>query len=263
MHAHLVQLDISWENPPANFARVDALLDDAPVNPGDLIILPELFDTGFSLNIATTNDADARTEAWLVALARRLGVTVQGGRTVLPEAKTHALNIMSVIDPQGLTVCTYAKIHPFSYGREPDAFTGGDEILTYSWNKTTPIRCAPAICYDLRFPELFRFAVKQGAELIALGANWPSARQSHWRTLLIARAIENQAFVLGVNRTGSDPHLHYAGGSIAIGPKGDILAEADDQECVLTCEIDPEKVRAWRKEFPALKDARLLGKIGH
>jgi omega-amidase len=263
MHAHLVQLNISWENPSANFNRVDALLDAAPVNPGDLVLLPELFDTGFSLNVETTSDANAKTEAYLVSLARRLGVTVQGGRTVLPPAKTHALNIMSVIDQDGLTLCTYAKVHPFSYGREPDAFAGGDEIVTYSWNKNTPIQCAPAICYDLRFPELFRFAVKQGAELIALGANWPSARQTHWRTLLIARAIENQAFVLGVNRTGSDPHLHYAGGSIAIGPKGEILAEATDEECVLSCEIDPEKVRAWRKEFPALKDARLLGKIGH
>ncbi len=261
MQAHLVQLNISWENPSANFKRVDALLEAAPVNPGDLILLPELFDTGFSLNIATTNDANENTQTYLTDLAKRLAATVQGGRTVLPAQKTHALNIMSVIDPQGLTLCTYAKIHPFSYGREPEAFAGGEEIVTFSWNKKTPIRCAPAICYDLRFPELFRFAVKQGVELIALGANWPDARQNHWRTLLIARAIENQAFVLGVNRTGSDPHLNYAGGSIAIGPKGDILAEADDQECVLTCQIDPEKVRAWRKEFPALKDARLLGKI--
>jgi omega-amidase len=263
MHAHLIQLNISWENPSANFAGVEALLADAPINPGDLILLPELFDTGFSLNTAVTNDADGHTEAFLTNLAKRLSVTVQGGRTVLPAGKTHALNIMSVIDPAGLTVCTYAKIHPFSFGREPEAFAGGDEIVTYSWNEKTPIRCAPAICYDLRFPELFRFAVKQGAELIALGANWPSARQHHWRTMLIARAIENQAFVLGVNRTGSDPHLHYAGGSIIISPKGDILAEADNQECVLTGPIDPALVHAWRKEFPALQDARLLGKIGH
>ena len=261
MQAHLVQLNISWENPYANFARVDDLLAEAPVNPGDLILLPELFDTGFSLNTAVTNDADGKTEAYLTNLARRLAVTVQGGRTVLPEGQTHALNIMSVIDPAGLTLCTYAKIHPFSFGREPDAFTGGDKVVTFVWNEKTSIRCAPAVCYDLRFPELFRFAVKQGAELIALGANWPSARQVHWRTLLIARAIENQAFVLGVNRTGSDPHLHYAGGSIVVGPRGEILAEASDEECVLSCEIDPALVHAWRKEFPALRDARLLGKI--
>jgi len=262
MQAHLVQLNISWENPSENFARVEALLADTPISPGDLIVLPELFDTGFSLNTEATNDADAHTETFLTNLAKRLAVTVQGGRTVLPNGQTLALNTMSVIDPAGLTLCTYAKIHPFSFGREPDAFTGGDKVVTYSWNENTPIQCTPAICYDLRFPELFRFAVKQGAELIALGANWPSARQNHWRTLLIARAIENQAFVLGVNRTGSDPYLHYAGGSIIIDPKGDILAEANDEECVLTSEIDPKQVHAWRKKFPALRDARLLGKMG-
>jgi predicted amidohydrolase len=115
----------------------------------------------------------------------------------------------------------------------------------------------PAVCYDLRFPELFRRGLQQGAEMFVLGANWPSARQHHWRTLLIARAIENQAFVIGVNRCGSDPHLDYSGGSMALGPKGEILAELGDEERIESVEIDPEKLRSWRGEFPAWRDARL------
>jgi len=115
-----------------------------------------------------------------------------------------------------------------------------------------------SICYDLRFPELFRMGVLQGAQLIALGANWPDARHTHWRALLIARAIENQAFVLGVNRTGTDPHLSYAGGTIAIDPRGTILGELGHGEGVLSIDIDPKVVTDWRATFPALRDIRLI-----
>jgi predicted amidohydrolase len=96
-----------------------------------------------------------------------------------------------------------------------------------------------------------------GAECYAIGANWPRARQAHWRALLIARAIENQAFVLGVNRTGRDPTLEYAGGSIAIGPKGDVLGELGDEEAVLSVQVDPRQVREWRETFPAWRDGKI------
>lgn len=255
VRAHLVQLDIRWEDRDANFARVDELLADAGTNPGDLVVLPELFDSGFSLNTAATHDNEGRTARYLADLAKRLGVFIQGGRTVIPEGSGRALNMMSVYGPAGLTLAEYAKIHPFSFGREPEAFTGGDEVVTYRWGG---LICCPAVCYDLRFPELFRTGMKRGAEAFVLGANWPAARQNHWRMLLLARAIENQAFVLGVNRTGDDPHLVYRGGSIAVGPRGEVLAEADDGETVLSVEIDPAAPRAWRAEFPALRDAKLL-----
>lgn len=254
MRAHLVQLDIRWEDRDANFARVDALLADARPNPGDLVVLPELFDSGFSLNTAATHDNAGRTARFLADLATRYRVTVQGGRTLIPEG-SRALNIMSVLGPDGLTLAEYAKIHPFSFGREPEAFAGGDEVVTYRWGGLT---CCPAVCYDLRFPELFRRGMTMGAEVFVLGANWPASRQQHWRTLLIARAIENQAFVLGVNRTGDDPHLAYAGGSIIVDPRGNTLAEADNAETVLSAAIDPAAARAWRAEFPALRDAKLL-----
>ncbi len=260
MRAHLVQFDIAWEDPAKNFQRVRDLLASAPVAPGDLIVLPEMFAVGFSLNIGTTEKTSAETARFLAVLAEDLGAIVQGGLPKRAAGATHGTNHMTALAPDGSVLCDYAKIHPFSYGREGEAFTGGDRIDLYDWPapQIDPLRVCPAVCYDLRFPELFRLALLRGAELFAIGANWPDARQAHWRTLLIARAIENQAFVLGVNRTGPDPHLNYTGGTIALGPRGELLGELGDEEAVLSVEIDPSSVRAWRDRFPAWRDVRLL-----
>jgi predicted amidohydrolase len=164
-----------------------------------------------------------------------------------------------VISPRGDLLLEYAKVHPFSFGREPERFEGGSEVATYLWESGgQTLRVAPAICYDLRFPELFRLGLLKGAEAFAIGANWPDARQHHWRSLVIARAIENQAFVLAVNRTGRDPNLNYVGGSIAVGPRGDILGELGPEEAVLSVEVNPREVLAWREKFPAWRDIKLF-----
>ncbi|MFG0327657.1 MAG: nitrilase-related carbon-nitrogen hydrolase [Phycisphaerales bacterium JB037] len=264
MRAHLVQFDIAWEDRAENFRRVEALLAPVDLRPGDLVLLPEMFDSGFSLNADATADHDARTLGWLTDFARARRVTVQGGRTVKPDPAGKARNQAPAIGPDGSLLATYEKIHPFSFGREPEAFEGGDSVVTYAWivpEDSGPAHRAtvgPAICYDLRFPELFRLAAMRGAEVLALGANWPDARQSHWRALAIARAIENQAFVLAVNRTGPDPHLNYVGGSIAVDPMGTVLGELADEQAVLSVELDLPGLRAWRDRFPALRDIRLL-----
>ena len=262
MRAHLVQMNIAWEDRDENFARCASMLDSAGVESGDLVVLPELFDSGFSLNTDTTADDHARTDTFLADLAERLGTTVQGGRTVRTEPGAKATNRASIWGPARTKLAEYAKVHPFSFGREPEAFVGGseDQIQTYDWADATDIlRICPAICYDLRFPELFRIGLTMGAEAYAIGANWPAPRQSHWRALAIARAIENQAFVLAVNRCGSDPHLDYAGGSIAVGPRGDVLGELGQLEAVLTVETNPRDVREWRTTFGAWQDMKLLG----
>lgn len=259
MQIHLVQFDIAWEDPDANFAQVEQMLGAAPVQPGDLVVLPEMFDTGFSLNVDVTAD-HGRTVDFLRQLAMRLSATVQGGRTVAGAAPGEkATNRAPVFGPAGELLCEYRKIHPFSFGREPERFEGGAEVMEYEWGAPPApgLTICPAICYDLRFPELFRIGLISGADAFALGANWPQARQGHWRALAIARAIENQAYVFAVNRTGADPHLQYAGGSIVVGPKGDVLGELADEERVLSVEVDAEAVRAWREEFPAWRDLRL------
>lgn len=263
MRAHLVQLDIAWEDPAANFAAVDRLIGAHRVAPGELIVLPELFDSGFSLDTQRTADRDGRTLGYLRELAQRLGAFVQGGRTVLgDDPQRMARNLATIVEPSGAIACEYAKVHPFSFGRESERFVGGQGVATYDWEAGgQTMRVCPAICYDLRFPELFRLGVLAGAQVIALGANWPDARQDHWRSLLIARAIENQAFVLGVNRTGADPHLNYVGGSIAVGPRGEVLGELGADEEVLSVDLELHEVQAWRESFPALRDIRLIGPL--
>lgn len=258
--AHLVQLDIAWEDPQANFDAVDRLLTAAPVNPGDLVLLPEMFAVGFSLNTDVTADR-GETLQYLQRLAEDTGALVQGGRPVRPCDCDKALNRMSALDGSATPprlLAEYDKIHPFSFAREPEAFAGGDTIVTYRWGGADGLAVAPIICYDLRFPELFRLAALQGAECFALGACWPRTRQYHWRALAIARAIECQAFMLACNRTGNDPFLEYAGGSIVIDPQGNVLGELGDEEGVLSVEIDPGAARAWREQFPVLRDAKLL-----
>jgi len=275
MRIHAVQQDIVWEDKPANHARLAAMLDDAGVSPGDLVVLAEMSDTGFSFDLGAT--VDDRSLAWATDQARGRGVWLVMGHSERFDLadRPPGRNAASVIDPAGRVVGTYHKVHPFSFGREADYFAGGSEVLLVRLDDAPadgadaaddrdagPL-LSPLVCYDLRFPELFRHAALAGAEVISVGANWPAARQAHWRTMLIARAIENQAIVVGVNRCGNDPHIEYAGGSIIVGPQGEILAEAGDTETVLTVEPDLAAVRAWRDRFPALRDARrsLLGSV--
>jgi predicted amidohydrolase len=259
VRAHLLQLDLAWEDRRANFRLVERALDQARPAEGDLIVLPELFDSGFSLDADRNRDHRGETLAFLLGIADDLGVTVHGSRTVRDCDCVLASNCATVVAPGERVLCEYAKIHPFSFGREPEAFTSGERVALYDWTGGAgTLRVGAAVCYDLRFPELFRLALRQGADAFAIGANWPESRRHHWRALAIARAIENQAFVFAVNRTGRDPHLLYAGGSIAVGPRGEILGELDDHPGVLSVGVDPQAVREWRTTFPAWKDMKLI-----
>lgn len=256
MRAHLVQLDTCWEDKRANHRRVESLLAGADVHPDDLVVLPEMFDSGFSLHVDRTADSDGVTQGFLAEQAQRLNVYIYAGFTMIG-ADGLGRNRAHLYAPDGALLCQYDKLHPFSSGREPEKFAPGKEVVTCRWRagEETLVLC-PAICYDLRFPELFGQGLSRGAELFIVGANWPIQRTSHWRALIIARAIENQAFVLGVNRVGSDPRLTYHGGSIAVAPTGDVLAEAADDQTVLTVEIDPQTLHDWRRIFPAWRERK-------
>ncbi len=257
MKAHLVQMDIAWEDQAANFAIAERLIREASPARGDLVVLPEMFDSGFSLNVERTADRGHETADWIERTAKAFGVIIQGSRTVCEGSGGKARNCAHVAGPSGF-VCEYAKIHPFGYGGEGQKFEAGTQVVTYDWQCGRERLCVcPAICYDLRFPELFRCGLAQGAEVFVIGANWPSGRAAHWRALLVARAIENQAYVLGVNRCGCDPQLEYAGGSLAVSPKGDVVGELGRDEGVLTVEIGVAEVNSWRSEFPAWRDIRL------
>ena len=125
--------------------------------------------------------------------------------------------------------------------------------MTFSWGGFT---IAPFVCYDLRFPEIYRVAASQGANVLVTIANWPAARAAHWKHLLIARAIENQAYSVGVNRAGDDPHASYPGGSMIVDPHGEIVAHAGEDESSTMSNIDPNIASNLRAQFPALADMR-------
>ena len=225
MRFHMVQMEISWEDKAASQARARRLVDGAGVAEGDVVVLPEMFDTGFSLNVDRTADTNGVSRGFLDGLARDTGACVVGGVTLARE-DGRGLNRAYVAGPSGV-LAEYDKVHPFTYGREGERFVGGERVVVFEWGGA---RICPVVCYDLRFPELFRAGLTGGAEAFVVIANWPAARAGHWRTLLEARAIENQAAVVGVNRAGRDPHLEYSGGSAAFGAKGEKLAEMGEEE---------------------------------
>lgn len=260
MHVHIVQFDIIWEDKPANYARVLELVDSASITPGDLIVLPELFDVGFTLDTEIAIDNNGSTLAFLQQLANDTQCTIHGARATKHPTESKAINCATITKPnQASPACEYAKIHPFSFGRESDSYIAGDEIRLYNWTSNDQsLSICPVVCYDLRFPELFRFGAKRGAQVFVFGANWPIARIAHWRALSIARAIENQAFVIAANRTGDDPHLSYSGNSMVVNPMGEVIAELGNEEAVLSVEIDPNQVTDWRSTFPALNDIKLI-----
>jgi omega-amidase len=245
------QLDIAWEDKSSNYEKVQRLLRRSEVSRGDLVVLPEMFPTGFSMNTgATCEGTPSETEIFLHDRAREHQLYLLGG-LVNKGPDDRPRNQAVVYSPQGELLVRYSKIHPFTLGGEAACYAAGDQLVNFQWGKCL---VTPFICYDLRFPEIFRSAVSRGTQLFAVIANWPVKREKHWVTLLQARAIENQAYVVGVNRCGNDPKHSYSGRSMILDPHGNILAEIGNEEGLIQAEVDLGVVENWRKEFPALQD---------
>lgn len=253
MNVVCCQLDIAWEDKPANHAKIEALLEQSAPAKGALVVLPEMFATGFSMNVnAITDNASRETENFLAHTAARRKTFVLGG-TVNSGADGRGRNECVVFSPLGREVARYCKLHPFTFGGEAEHYTAGSGVQIF---RVGEFNVAPFICYDLRFPEIFRAAAKRGANLFTVIANWPSTRIDHWTTLLKARAIENQAYVVGVNRCGDDPHLSYPGRSVIFDPHGRVVAEADAREGTISADLDVQALIDYRRELPFLKDMR-------
>jgi predicted amidohydrolase len=248
-----LQLDISWENKPANHAKASAMIEAAKPQPGSLVVLPEMFATGFSMNVAAIHDSDDReTQDFLAKTAADYRIYLLGG-VVTKDVSGRGRNECVVYSPQGLEVARYCKLQPFTLGGESDNYVAGENTCLFTWADFT---VAPFICYDLRFPEIFRAAVRRGANLYTVIASWPIAREEHWITLLKARAIENQAYVVGVNRSGRDPNFVYPGRSIIVHPSGEVLADAGIEESFLSVELNLEDLAEYRRKLPFLNDMR-------
>ncbi|HEX8340383.1 MAG TPA: nitrilase-related carbon-nitrogen hydrolase [Tepidisphaeraceae bacterium] len=252
MRVHLIQPDTAWHDRAANHAKAAALVAAAKPAAGDLLVLPEMFAVGFSMDVAAAVDADGQTEQFLAGLAAQYDASVIGGNVIRPDARGR--NVAEVFAGRR-KIARYAKIHPFGYAGETDHYAGGDGVCVFPLGDFT---AAAFVCYDLRFPEIFRAATAGGAELLVVIANWPAARVAHWLALLTARAIENQAYVVGVNRAGRDPNVAYPGRSVVIDPRGVTVADAGEAEGFVTARLDRAALCDYRRHFPALADARFV-----
>mgnify|MGYP003394219152 CR=1 FL=1 len=245
-----LQHDISWEDAPGTLERVEALVGDAATQGARLLVLPEMFATGFSMNEALVTAAEATIVERLEDWAKCYGIWIIAGVAVkgTPRPRNAAL----VIQPDGRSQGRFEKLHPFSLAREHEHFDGGESLPSFL---VEGVRVTVLVCYDLRFPEPFRIAAAD-TDLFCVIANWPETRRSAWQSLLVARAIENQAYVLGVNRCGTGDGLSYAGDSALLDPFGECLARAPIGQGMVVGLVDPQCVNATRTRFPFLDDRR-------
>ena len=262
-----LQFAPTWEDKDSSHATIERLLQAAEPSPGDLVVLPEMCDTGWSFNHELTTSQDSLN--WAGSVAKRLGIHLQIGYSELG-SDGKGRNCSTIMRPDGSHGPVYRKMHPFSglpkrfpqggknSGSEVENFTRGETIVLDHVGEMT---VCPTICYDLRFPEFYRHGALAGAQAFSVIASWPAQRAGHWRALAIARAIENQAYVVAVNRIGSDPSMNYAGGSMIISPQGEVLADAGESEGAIRAEFSLSELLGWRNRFPVLQDLHrdLLG----
>lgn len=247
-----IQYDIVWEDPEANFRRLAPRIDRAAATGARLVVLPEMFSCGFSM--ATDRIAEAEngpSAAFLVEQARRTGVWICGSAPELAPGQSKPANSLILASPEGV-VSRYRKLHPFTYAGEHQHYAAGTELVTVD---VEGLRCTFFICYDLRFADEF-WSTAERTDAYIVVANWPNARRAHWSTLLRARAVENLAYVVGINRVGRGGELEYTGDSAIYDPWGEPLITASRDETMLLAELDPNRVRQARESFPVLGDRR-------
>jgi omega-amidase len=252
MRLSIVQADLIWENPAANLRAFDRQL--APLaGHTDVVVLPEMFTTGFSMNAGSLAEPmDGPTIHWMRQTSAQLNAAVAG--SFICRVNDHFYNRFAWVTPEG-DCHTYDKRHLFALGGEHHTYTAGSEKNTFAWRGW---RICPLICYDLRFPVWSAPAGPQDPhyDLLLYVANWPSRRSLHWSTLLQARAIENQAYTIGVNRVGGDGNdLEYSGDSAIIEYSGQPLCRLSGEAGVYTAELSIDKQNHYRKQLPFLKDA--------
>ena len=246
-----VQAPLVWQDPEANFAYFERAL--ARIGEADLVLLPEMFSTGFTMTPAEVGPEVGETSlAFLLRMARQYEACF-GGSCVFHMGEGRYVNRFFIAYPDG-KAAHYDKRHRFAMAGEHEAYSPGDEqpvmVEVRGW------RVLLQVCYDLRFPVFSRNQTDEPYDIIAYVANWPAPRRSHWRTLLQARAIENQSYVVGVNRVGQDDNaLAYVGDSLIVGPAGEVLADARDAESVIAGELHAGRVAHLREKLPFLRDA--------
>lgn len=252
MKLALVQYIPEWEDPKSNMRIIDRML--AEISDCDAVIFPELSLTGFTMNSNRfAEDIDGESMKYFMNLSVQKKIHVFAG--IIEKDENRSYNALFHFDKMGLITAKYRKIHPFSYTKEDKYFFAGHETASTKIEQT---KIGLSVCYDIRFPELFRYYGKERAEVIINIANWPVPRIHHYTALLRARAIENQCFVIGVNRTGKDPYHEYNGQSSVFDAMGNEILNCGEAEGIFIVELDIESVYSTRKKFPFLEDIKMI-----
>lgn len=251
----LISLDQFWLDKESNFARCSELVRVAAGKGCGLVIFPEMTLTGYSLDmkaIAESTD-HSLTLRQFGQLALDTGVGIIFGACLLDSVSGNPQNTLCLASPECGVRVLYAKTHPFSFAGEDDVLKAGDAL---GWANVADLRIGCSICYDLRFPELFS-AMAPNCNVVVNIANWPVRRIAHWRALLVARAIENQLFVFGVNRIGTDGNgLQYEESSMTVAPDGAVLKPVFTDTEIAVYDIDQTETAKYREAFPTVRDKR-------
>ena len=254
MQVAVIQHDIVWCDRAANFERLRPMIFQAAESGARLVVLSETYSTGFAVeNQDVAEPVDGPSSTFLAELAKQLGIWIAGSCLEQGDSSVdqRMVNTLVVASPDGARQ-RYHKIHPFTYGGEAEHVRPGTQHVTMNIDD---VRTSLFICYDLRFADEF-WAVAEDTDMYIVPANWPVKRQHHWTSLLTARAIENQAYVIGANRVGEGAKVAYGGESMIIDPWGATLAKAGDTEEIIYAEVNPEVVAETRSKFPFLPDRR-------
>lgn len=252
MKVAAIQHDIVWEDASANFTRLEPMVATAASARCRLVLLSEMYSVGFSLDVARIAEReDGPSTAFLVDSAREFGLWIGGSVPTVVSGSDRPVNRFVLAGPAG-ELATYDKIHPFTYAGEDQHYSAGSTFTTVD---VEGLRVSLFVCYDLRFGDEF-WALAPATDCYLVPANWPESRRSHWQALLRSRAIENQAYVLGVNRVGEGGGLAYSGDSMLVDPMGEVLVSGSGTESVLIADVDPAEVARVRDRFPFLRDRR-------
>ena len=244
----IAQMDIAWEDIKVNMDSVEDFVKKASKNKVELILFPEMVLTGFTMDVHKLFLLEEEIISWIKNVAMYNNINIGIGFAIRVDEKGE--NKYVFVSKEGEILVKYIKIHPFSYGGEDKSYYSGKEICVCKINE---FKISPFICYDLRFPEIFQIASKE-AQIITIAANWPKEREEHWITLLKARAIENQCYVIGINRIGLGDGLEYRGASIFVSPSGEILNEPNSKEMLIIENLEMERIKEVKDKFDIKKD---------
>jgi omega-amidase len=253
MKIALIQYNPVWEDKERNKKTISRLIEEN-FSEEKILILPELTLTGFTMNSKKFAEPLTGSSAlFYSALSKKIKADLFAGLIELHEEKY--FNSLLHFNPEGKLISVYRKIHPFTFSTEDKHYSAGETPVT---TQVDDLKIGLSICYDLRFPELFRRYGKERVDLLINIANWPDTRIEHWRVLLKARAIENQCYVAGVNRVGADIKLNYNGFSSLFDPMGNEIVSIKDEEIFITAEINKNIVDETRRQLPFLEDIKLI-----